>query len=76
MLFVISEGGGKKIIRKPQWAEFIRIVANVRNKKTHEVSDCSLILEKNVKHSQSWLPAGTSMDNDGDSSSDSSALSF
>jgi len=27
MLFVISEGGCTKIIRKPHWAEFIRIVA-------------------------------------------------
>jgi hypothetical protein len=76
MLFVISEGGCTKIIRKPHWAEFIRIVANGRNNKTSEVSDGKLTLEKNLKHVQSWLPSCTSKDNDGSSSCDSSALSF
>ncbi|KAL7475358.1 hypothetical protein ACHAW6_001274, partial [Cyclotella cf. meneghiniana] len=64
MLFVISERGGTKIIRKPHWAEFIRIVATDHSKTTFEVSDNNLIPEQNTIKGKSWLPAHTLLDND------------
>lgn len=73
MLFVASDKGCIKVIRKPYWAEFIRVVAKKQSRKVSGDSGQDARQEKDAGKCQSLLQASVSIDKYSD---ENSCISF
>lgn len=80
MLFVMSDGGSTKLIKKRQWADFIRLVA-VKENFTGGVDnangqDIATEFQRHLKFDDGWVPEHISIEFGGDDSSSVSFVSF